>query len=52
MSYNEVAWEFPKYSSPSLFDFAINPGVCWNGLQNNPLIAAFEVEYLDLEDGV
>jgi hypothetical protein len=52
MSYNEVSWEFPQYSSPSLFNLAITPGVCWNGLQNSPFIAAFEVQYLDLQDGI
>ena len=27
------------------------PGVCWKPLENNPLIAAFAVEYLDVSDG-
>jgi hypothetical protein len=52
MAYNEVSWEFPQYAPPSLLNFAVSPGVCWNGLQNNPFISAFEVEYLDLEDGI
>jgi len=52
MSYNEVSWEFPQYSAPSIFNFAVSPGVCWNALQNSPFISAFEVQYLDLEDGI
>jgi hypothetical protein len=52
MSYNEVSWEFPQYSVPSIFNFAVSPGVCWNALQNSPFISAFEVQYLDLEDGI
>jgi hypothetical protein len=52
MAYNEVSWEFPQYAPPSLFNFVVSPGVSWNGLQNNPFISAFEVEYLDLEDGI
>lgn len=52
MSYNEVSWQFPQYSSPSIFNVAVSPGVCWNDLQNSPFITAFEVEYLDLEDGI
>jgi hypothetical protein len=52
MSYNEVSWEFPQYSAPSLLNLAVSPGVCWNGLQNSPFISAFEVEYLDLEDEI
>jgi hypothetical protein len=52
MAYNEVAWEFPQYSSPSLLDLAVSPGVCWNTLQNSPFITAFEVEYLDVEEGI
>jgi hypothetical protein len=52
MSYNEVAWEFPQYSFPSVLNLAVTPGVCWNGLQNNPFISAFEVQYLDLQDGI
>lgn len=52
MSYNEIAWEFPQYSSPSIFNLAVSPGVCWNGLQNSPFVSAFEVEYLDVEDNI
>lgn len=52
MAFDEVSWDFPQYSSPSIFDFAVAPGVCWNGLQNNPFVAAFDVEYLDIEDGI
>jgi hypothetical protein len=52
MSYNEVSWEFPQYSAPSILNFAVSPGVCWNALQNSPFISAFEVQYLDLEDGI
>jgi hypothetical protein len=52
MSYNEVSWEFPQYASPSLLHFAVSPGVCWNGLQNNPFVALFDVEFLDIEEGL
>jgi hypothetical protein len=52
MSYNEVSWEFPQYSVPSIFNVIVSPGVCWNGLQNSPFVSAFDVQYLDLEDGI
>jgi hypothetical protein len=52
MAYNEVSWEFPQYAAPSLLNTVVSPGVCWNALQNSPFIAAFEVEYLDLEDAI
>lgn len=52
MAYNEIAWEFPQYSAPSLLNLIVSPGVCWNGLQNNPLAVAFDVEYLDLQDNI
>jgi hypothetical protein len=52
MAYNEVSWEFPQYSVPSLFNFVVSPGVCWNALQNSPFVAEFDVQYLDLEDGI
>lgn len=50
MSYNEVKWNYPQYSSYSVLN-AINPLVCWNPPQNNPLIEGFEVEYLNTLDG-
>jgi len=50
MAYNETTWQFPQYSPYSIFG-AIMPGVCWKPLENNPLIAAFAVEYLDVSDG-
>ena len=28
----------------------INPAICWNAVQNNPLIKGFEVDFLDMED--
>lgn len=49
MAYNEVTWEFPQYSSYSVLN-VVSPAVCWNPPQNNPLIAAFEVEYLNTLD--
>jgi hypothetical protein len=52
MSFNEVSWSFPQYASQSLLNLAVQPGVCWNTLQNNPFIAAFEVEYLDTQDNI
>jgi hypothetical protein len=52
MAYNEVSWEYPQFSSPSLFTFAVAPGICWNGLQNNPFILEFEVEYQDVQDRI
>lgn len=50
MAYNEARWDFPQYSPYSILG-AIVPGVCWKPLENNPLIAAFAVEYLDVSDG-
>jgi hypothetical protein len=50
MAYNETTWQFPQYSPYSILG-AIVPGVCWKPLENNPLIAAFAVEYLDVSDG-
>lgn len=50
MAYNEATWKFPQYSSYSILN-AIMPGVCWKPLENNPLIAGFEVEYLNIVDG-
>jgi len=50
MAYNEVAWRYPQYSSYSILNAAINPAICWNPLQNNPYIALFEVDYLDVEN--
>ena len=50
MAYNEISWEFPQYSAYSILN-AVVPGVCWKPLENNPLIAAFQVEYLDVSDG-
>lgn len=49
MAYNEVTWSVPQYSAYSVLN-AINPAVCWNPLQNHPMIAAFEVDYLDVLD--
>ena len=50
MAYNEATWEFPQYSAYSILN-AIVPVVCWKPLENNPLIAGFEVEYLNILDG-
>lgn len=50
MAQYEVAWEFPQYSGYSIFNAGINPAICWNGVQNNPFISAFEVDFLDLGD--
>jgi hypothetical protein len=50
MAYNEVAWRYPQYSSYSILNAAVNPAICWNPLQNNPYIALFEVDYLDVEN--
>ena len=50
MAQYEVAWTFPKYSGYSIFNAGIHPAICWNGVQNNPFISAFEVDFLDLED--
>lgn len=51
MSYFEVRWDFPQYSAYSVLNAAVHPVVCWNALQNNPMIKGFEVQYQDLEDG-
>jgi len=50
MAYNEAIWKFPQYSPYSVLG-AVTPGVCWKPLENNPLIAGFNVEYLDVSDG-
>ena len=50
MAQYEVAWEFPQYSGYSILNAAIHPAICWNSVQNNPFIAAFEVDFLNLED--
>jgi hypothetical protein len=50
MAYNEAIWKFPQYSPYSILS-AVTPGVCWKPLENNPLIAGFNVEYLDVSDG-
>jgi hypothetical protein len=50
MAYNEAVWQFPQYSPYSILS-AVTPGVCWKPLENNPLIAGFNVEYLDVSDG-
>lgn len=52
MSYNEIAWNYPKYSGYSILNAAVHPVVAWNPLQNNPLIQAFEVWYLDTNDNL
>jgi hypothetical protein len=49
MSYNEARWDYPQYSAYSVLN-AINPAICWNAPQNNPFIASFEVDYLDVLD--
>jgi len=50
MAYNEVAWDYPQYSSYSILNGAVNSAICWNPLQNNPFIALFDVDYLDVEN--
>jgi hypothetical protein len=50
MAYNEATWQFPQYSPYSILN-AVVPGACWKPLENNPLIAGFDVEYLDVSDG-
>ena len=50
MAQYEVAWTFPKYSGYSIFNAGIHPAICWNGVQNNPFISAFEVDFLDLQE--
>ena len=49
MANYEASWDFPQYSAYSILN-VINPAICWNTVQNNPLIKGFEVDYLDLED--
>lgn len=49
MSYNEARWDYPQYSAYSVLN-VINPAICWNAPQNNPFIASFEVDYLDVLD--
>lgn len=46
MSYNEATWDFPQYSGYSILN-VIHPAICWNVPQNNPFIAAFEVDVLN-----
>jgi hypothetical protein len=50
MAQYEVAWTFPQYSGYSILNAAVNPAICWNDVQNNPFISAFEVDFLNLED--
>ena len=50
MAQYEVAWTFPQYSGYSILNAAVNPAICWNDVQNNPFILAFEVDFLNLED--
>lgn len=50
MAYNEASWQFPQYSPYSILSTVV-PGACWKPLENNPLIAGFDVEYLDVIDG-
>ena len=52
MAQNEISWDFPQYSGYSVFNAAINPLICWNPVQNSPLVAAFEVAYLDVENNL
>lgn len=49
MANYEVSWDFPQYSAYSILN-VINPAICWNTVQNNPLIKGFEVDFLDVED--
>ena len=49
MANYEVSWDFPQYSAYSILN-VINPAICWNAVQNNPLIKGFEVDFLDMED--
>ncbi len=51
MAYNETTWDYPQYSPYSILN-AVSPGVCWKPLENNPFIAGFQVEYLDVNDGI
>jgi hypothetical protein len=50
MAQNEVSWKYPQYSGYSILNAVVNPLICWNPLQNNPLIAAFDVAYLDVQN--
>ena len=50
MAQYEIAWTFPQYSSYSILNAAVHPAICWNQVQNNPFISAFEVDFLNLED--
>lgn len=50
MAQYEIAWTFPQYSSYSILNAAVHPAICWNDVQNNPFISAFEVDFLNLED--
>lgn len=49
MANYEASWDFPQYSAYSILN-VINPAICWNTVQNNPLIKGFEVDYLDMLD--
>jgi hypothetical protein len=49
MANYEVSWDFPQYSAYSILN-VINPAICWNTVQNNPLIKGFEVDFLDMRD--
>ena len=49
MANYEASWDFPQYSAYSILN-VINPAICWNAVQNNPLIKGFEVDFLDMED--
>jgi hypothetical protein len=49
MANYEASWDFPQYSAYSILN-VINPAICWNVVQNNPLIKGFEVDFLDMED--
>jgi hypothetical protein len=50
MAQYEVSWTFPRYSGYSILNAAVNPAICWNDVQNNPFISAFEVDFLNSED--
>ena len=51
MAYYEIRWDYPKYSGYSILNAAIYPAICWNELQNNPMVKGFLVQYQDVEDG-
>jgi hypothetical protein len=51
MAYYEVRWDYPKYSGYSILNAAINPAICWNELQNNPMVKGFLVQYQNIADG-